>query len=84
MDGRFGEKVIKKLIYLTKSGKYPSAGSVCNCLLNKYLKNDVLVLKSYKRDVNSWINLLLDKDVSEKVKHTLHQYRQTINQFNHE
>lgn len=80
----FGEMTIKKLVYLTKSGKYPSTSSLCNILLNKYLKDGVLILKSYKYDVNFWINSLLETKVPPRIEHTLYQYQQTINQFNYE
>ncbi|MDF3029205.1 MAG: hypothetical protein K0S23_3512 [Fluviicola sp.] len=84
MNECYGKKATKKLIYLTKGGKYPSTTSLCNYLLNEYLKDGVLVLKSYKCNVNSWIDQLLETKPSARIKYILQQYQQTINQFGYE
>ncbi len=74
----------KRLIYLSKSGKYPSTKSLNNTLLNQYLAADILHLRSYKSDVIRWIDQLLLKETPKVVKFTLRQYKQTINAFEHD
>jgi hypothetical protein len=83
MEQQFPDS-IKKLIYLSKSGKYPSDYSLKNSLLNQYLREEVLYLRSYKFDVIRWINQLLLEQTPDVVKFTLNQYKQTINAFNHD
>lgn len=83
MDKHFPH-AIKKLVYLSKNGKYPSDYSLRNDLLNKYLQEDVLYLRSYKSDMIRWIDQLMLESTPDVVKFTLQQYKQTINAFHHD
>lgn len=83
MDKHFPH-AIKKLVYLSKSGKYPSDYSLRNELLNRYLQQDILYLRSYKSDMVRWIDQLMLESTPDVVKFTLQQYKQTINAFHHD
>lgn len=83
MNNHF-EGSIKKLIYLTKGGKFPSSYSLKNELLNKYLQENVLFLRSYKSHIKNWIDQILQDQISEIVRYTLLQYQQTINSFHYD
>lgn len=83
MDDHY-PSAIKKLVYLSKSGKYPSEESLTNELMNEYLSKNILHLKSYKTDIIRWLDQITNDSIPEVVKHTLSQYKKTINAFKHD
>jgi hypothetical protein len=60
------------LLYLTLNGKEPSEQSYSG------IPKEVLILKSYYQDVDSWLRVCLDSLPENRVYHIIHQYLNTI------
>lgn len=85
MYKNYGNSHILKLVYLTKCGKLPSTTSLKNDLLNQYFNENILFLKSYKKNIFNMISQLeQDNKIPEVVRFTLQQYKLTIQNFPNE